>query len=287
MATNKQLYIKRKYEESSMDIQNLLVSDELVSVISSIGKMHSLTMSQIEQLVDEVGLILIGIVPAKYLKVGVQDRLEIDGEKAKNISREIEKRVFYQVKDSLEEMQNNTPAFEVKILNTEPPKTQTTQTKKMSLAELLPKKETLTAPTPPVSTPKIQPSKLTAPQKKETPRIIKSFSPDIPPPPHPPKPIVGAEKIGIDIPTNSRERASLELQNKGVAPIKRTPPKKQGEGHPSTEHLFEKKLREASQSPAQQEQKTENVAGDDSTDTAPAEIHIKQKKVDPYREFAK
>ena len=170
----------------------------------------------------------------------LENQINIPKEVAQKIALEIDRSIFSQVKKSPEKIHSLEETVGVKIKTPD----LSMEVEEPSLIKSLPKKEpSLDPPIPP--TPTITP----APQPT-TPRDMPAGIRTPVTPPISPKPIVGAEKMGVGIP----------------------------EPESPKEHLFEKKLREAVQPPTPPKQTAES--------SVTAEPPVSQKKVDPYREIA-
>ena len=232
--SKEQLY--KKYSELPKDIRGLLLNDDLGPFIHSISKKNGLNPIQSLDIEDEVAFVLLGTKNKKDLALNIADSAKIDSEKAADVARDIESMIFEDINESLKKIQPTKKDVGIKIKTPD----------KSNVSEEVMKKETNAIP------PVLSPADTATGQTHAI--YSKEDSPVTPP--SPPKPIVGAEQVGVGVPSpvTPRERASLELQG---------------------EHMFEKKLRDSTQVQPKQEIGTvENLQQERASNG-----------IDPYREM--
>ncbi len=221
------------YKNVPDDIREVLLDDNFGPAIQVIGRENGLKPQQSLEAENIVTNIMLGVEPLNQFNQLLQEKLEIPREKIREITKSIGENIFSQIKESLEKI----------------------QTPKEKIGEETIPKDTFI----PIKIPIISPLP-TAPTFEATPPLASSVSP---------KPIIGAEKIGIGIP----KKESVE------------------------EHPFEKKLRGVTQPPRtgtlasiENEEVHEDLLSTDVKDSilpeTPTQQEVLEKKTDPYREMA-
>lgn len=240
---DKQLY--KKYSNLPKDIQNVLTDEDLGPWIHSIGKKHGINPIQGVELEDEIAFVLLGIKNKKDLISNIVKNIGLDEERAIKLVHDIELGLFEDLRESLEKIQ---PIKESSVeINAQEDSVFSEPTKK----EFSYKSTQMSPFSHPIPPEPAATNAINHPNSYNPPVSNTQQSS--------PKPIVGADKVGLGVPSpiTPRERAALELQN--------------GKG----EHMFEKKLRDHTQVKPKQVVK-------------PVE-HLQQEqvsqKVDPYREI--
>ncbi|MCX6716042.1 MAG: hypothetical protein NT077_03430 [Candidatus Taylorbacteria bacterium] len=93
--------IQEKFNKLPKELQNVLSSAEIHDKIRSIGTAEGLMIDQIGELVDQVGMIILGIAKASDFVEDTSARLSINSEKARRIAEKINTEVFQAIKTSL------------------------------------------------------------------------------------------------------------------------------------------------------------------------------------------
>jgi len=221
------------YKKVPYDIRALLLDNNFGPAMQVIGRESGLTPKQSLEAENVVASIMLGIEPLSQFNQLLQKELEIPNEKVQKITRSVDENIFLPIKESLKKIQTTEEVHESKTKDIFVP---------------IPVKSPLA---PPASSSTIKP----------IPPLTLSISP---------KTIIGAEKIGVDIPSKK-----------------------------IVEHPFEKKLRTVTQ-PQQKETLAsieKNEVGEESSSTnnkesliptppTPKEAQKNQEKIDPYRELA-
>src|SRR3989344_5895568 len=100
----KQINIMERYRDLPEDIQQALFSSATSDAILAIGKKNELAIDKICELVDETGLVMLGITPPSDYVKNLVNRLSVPQEKAKAIAEEINQKVFQPVRESLKKI---------------------------------------------------------------------------------------------------------------------------------------------------------------------------------------
>ena len=160
-----------RYRDLPEDIQQALFSSATSDAILAIGKKNELAIDKIGELVDETGLVMLGITPPSDYVKNLVNRLSVPQEKAKAIAEEINQKVFQPVRESLKKI-HGIGSAPSSTLGVESPKTPSVFS---GAVKPLPKREDIAAPPlPPIFV-------------KKMPEPIVS-KPDIIPPPKEPVP---------------------------------------------------------------------------------------------------
>jgi hypothetical protein len=86
------------------ELKEAATSIENTNAIYNIGKRNGLNEEKCAELTKYVGLVLFGLLPPSEFQETLEKELGIETEKAKMITREITRYVFFPVKASLEEL---------------------------------------------------------------------------------------------------------------------------------------------------------------------------------------
>ncbi len=228
------------YNKTPKDIQNILLDKNLGPAIHVVGEDHGLTALQSLEVEDEVVNILLGISKQGNLARNIVSKLNISSETADKIVSDIDENILLRVKEYFAKISGEDKDRKKIGVTTKVPLTRE-EIKKIAVEEL-------TKPTslqPPVPQPTIKQTFSREKDEQDQP------TPDTPPIKHvggtmstptPPKHIVGEEKIGVDV--------------------------------PPSEHIFEKKLRNAFETPKEEKNATQPTT----------ETQQPKTKQDPYRE---
>ena len=91
------------YEKLPQELKDALFAEETGDNIHDICERNGV-LENLDQVVDYVGRVLVGLLPPDDLQETLERELEINKERAKKISQEINRFIFYPVKASLEEL---------------------------------------------------------------------------------------------------------------------------------------------------------------------------------------
>lgn len=102
--------IQATYETLPQHIKDAISSDDVRASIESIGKKFGLHIDQLGDLVDEVGLVMLGLKKPKNFTSEISSLLKIDSETAGQIATDLNTSVFSALKQSMRETseQNET-----------------------------------------------------------------------------------------------------------------------------------------------------------------------------------
>jgi hypothetical protein len=89
------------YQKLPQELRDALFAEETGNSIYEICKRNEV-LDNLDQIVDYVGRVLIGLLPPNEFQDTLEKELGIETEKAKRITREITRYVFFPVKTSLE-----------------------------------------------------------------------------------------------------------------------------------------------------------------------------------------
>ena len=93
------------YNKLPEELQDLIPSEEMGDSLEDICTKYDI-LSYLYEINDYVGNVLLGLLPPNEFEETIQEELKIEKEKAKKITREINRFVFYPVKSSLEDLYN-------------------------------------------------------------------------------------------------------------------------------------------------------------------------------------
>jgi len=91
------------YEKLPQELKDALFAEETGNNIYDICKRNEIE-ENLEQIVDYVGQVLVGVLPPEDFQETLEKELNLDKEVAKKVSQEINRFIFYPVKSSLEEL---------------------------------------------------------------------------------------------------------------------------------------------------------------------------------------
>lgn len=91
------------YEKLPQELKDVIFAEETGDNIYDISKRNGI-LEKLDQIVEYVGQVLIGVLPPDELQETLEKELELDKERAKRIGQEINRFIFYPVKANLEEL---------------------------------------------------------------------------------------------------------------------------------------------------------------------------------------
>ena len=100
---NKEFF--KLYEKLPEELQDLISSTEMGDSLENICTQYDV-LSYLYEVNDYVGNVLLGLLPPNEFEETLQKGLSIEKNKAKKITREVNRFVFYPVKSLLEDMYN-------------------------------------------------------------------------------------------------------------------------------------------------------------------------------------
>lgn len=102
--------IQERYDKLPADIRQAIDSVDTTNTIVDIGEKHSLMYDQISELVDEVGLVMVGLTPSDRFAGNISRRMKVDIGKAMLVTKDINKEVFDRMRQSLKKIEGDENA---------------------------------------------------------------------------------------------------------------------------------------------------------------------------------
>ncbi|MEK7609912.1 MAG: hypothetical protein AAB470_02210 [Patescibacteria group bacterium] len=101
--------IQGQFEKLPTELQKVVTSPEIHDKIETIGKRHNLLIDQLGELVDEIGLILLGLEKSSDFVNHASWKLNISSKVATLIAQDVNSEVFNSIKDSLKKLEAEMP----------------------------------------------------------------------------------------------------------------------------------------------------------------------------------
>ncbi|OHA17255.1 MAG: hypothetical protein A3C79_02955 [Candidatus Taylorbacteria bacterium RIFCSPHIGHO2_02_FULL_45_28] len=98
--------IKAQFDKLPVNVQQAVTSPEIHEKIEIVGKKYGLMIDQLGELVDEIGLVLLGLHKSSDFVDQISKRLNISGKAALTISQEVNHEVFDSIKEYLRETED-------------------------------------------------------------------------------------------------------------------------------------------------------------------------------------
>jgi len=112
--------IEKRYNQLFKDIKEMISSAETTKQIDDIGSRAKLHIDQKGELIDETGLLMLGLTKPNEYVGNLKIRLNISTLLAEQIAKEINEKVLYKIRDSIKEMSRvEMPDEEIKELQEE------------------------------------------------------------------------------------------------------------------------------------------------------------------------
>ncbi|MEK7641999.1 MAG: hypothetical protein AAB365_03345 [Patescibacteria group bacterium] len=93
--------LKEQFERLSPELQAAVTSPEIHDKIMAVGKKHGLLIDQLGELVDEIGLILLGLVRSSDFVSHATERLGIPSKVAQALATDVNHEIFDSIRDYL------------------------------------------------------------------------------------------------------------------------------------------------------------------------------------------
>src|SRR3989344_1876716 len=93
--------VVRRYENLSDELKRAMMSVSSAEIIYEVGRKHGLDVEKIGILAEEVGYIMLGMVPPSGFISDLKDLLEIEENKAKEIAQEINHKIFLPIREEM------------------------------------------------------------------------------------------------------------------------------------------------------------------------------------------
>ncbi len=97
--------IQNQFEKLPKELQESISSSEIHNKIIEIGKRHNLMIDQLGDLVDQIGLVMLGLVRSSDFVKNTSARLAIDQNTAQEIAEDINKEIFSSIKTRMQEVE--------------------------------------------------------------------------------------------------------------------------------------------------------------------------------------
>ena len=108
---NQKDFFWKTYEKLPDNIKEALFSEENFNIVSEICEANGLTEENSKsQLMKYVGKTLMGLLPIKEFPIILELELDLDSEKARNISWDIDRRIFSHLRISLNKLYTSNVA---------------------------------------------------------------------------------------------------------------------------------------------------------------------------------
>ena len=95
-----------KYRELPPDVREAIFSVDSADIIQSIAKKNNLTVDKMSELADEIGLLMLGNTEPKDFISNISRRLGVDKKTARDITAEVNDRIFTKIRESLKKIHN-------------------------------------------------------------------------------------------------------------------------------------------------------------------------------------
>jgi len=105
--------IKERFDSLPKDIKEAISSVDTTNKIMDIAKKYDIQIDEISELVDEVGLVMLGFTHPNDFISNLKRRLGVGKELAEILSREINSEIFIKIKESLRQI-SERPATIIK-----------------------------------------------------------------------------------------------------------------------------------------------------------------------------
>ncbi len=110
--------IEARFEQLPPEVQAAVTAPDIGDKLEEIAKKHGLHVDQFGEMVDETGMIMMGLRRSEYFIPDLCSRLSIDRTKAQAIANDISLEFFSAIKKHLMEMQEKIP--NESIINSDP-----------------------------------------------------------------------------------------------------------------------------------------------------------------------
>ena len=103
MGQYNQKEVRKLFEGLPDNLKDALLSESTANTISDISKRYEIEEEKISRLAELIGNVLMGILPPEELPETLVKELQLEEERARKISQEINRFILYPVKGSLAE----------------------------------------------------------------------------------------------------------------------------------------------------------------------------------------
>ena len=226
--------VVRRYENLSDELKRAMMSVSSAEIIYEVGRKHDLNVEKIGILAEEIGYIMLGMVPPSGFISDLKELLEVEENKANEIAQEINHKIFLPIREEIKRTYGTSFSEEMRASDQLPTTNsqQPTTTRPMPPAPSRVEEPTI----PPRPTPPFIPSQPIPPPFNQRPT----------PPPIPPRPTAEGD-VGPQppysfgqgpAPFQTRPTPPPIPTQQGLGPIPPRPTTEGGLGRPTPPPIF-------------------------------------------------
>ncbi|MEK7646350.1 MAG: hypothetical protein AAB381_01490 [Patescibacteria group bacterium] len=97
--------IQERFEQLPKDLQEAISSPEINTAIQAIGDKHSLHIDQLGELVDLIGLVMLGLIPSKEFVKNLSNQANIRESVSAEIADDVNKEIFSKIKSAMQSLE--------------------------------------------------------------------------------------------------------------------------------------------------------------------------------------
>jgi hypothetical protein len=98
--------LQERFDKLPVDVKAAVNSIDTTNAVVDIGLKHSLMYDQISELLDEVGLVMLGMVPSAMFVNDISRRMKVDVKKSSEIARDVNAQIFDKMRASLQKIED-------------------------------------------------------------------------------------------------------------------------------------------------------------------------------------
>lgn len=102
-----------KFKNLPQKLKDALFSEDTTDTIFSVGKENGLTVFQMEELADEVGLVILGVNTPEDFPKNIEKKLKIDAKKTESLSRAFTEKIFNPILGDLKALVKPSAPIEI------------------------------------------------------------------------------------------------------------------------------------------------------------------------------
>ena len=99
--------IQARFEQLPKEVKDAITSTDIHDELISIAKKNNLRIDQEGDLIDQVGLVMLGLSPSKEFVKNVSNELNVNAKIASDIAEDINEKIFAKIKKSMMQIQEN------------------------------------------------------------------------------------------------------------------------------------------------------------------------------------
>lgn len=112
--------LQQLYSTLPLDLKRVIFSKETAKIVYTISTKNGLRKEQIVKLAHLIGDVLLGLLSPREFQSSLERNLGITEEKAKNLFQQINRFIFYPVRESLSKLYKETVSVEKKAISPPP-----------------------------------------------------------------------------------------------------------------------------------------------------------------------